>query len=121
MHALYNLAVFAYDEKKQEELESLLEVLKKIQPYEWENRHKLGATLALIGEYEEAYKWLRSMSKRGYEGDPGFYFWLAQSAYFSGHEQIANETWQTLIKMDPSKEGLEPWLKGEDGRLRNSA
>lgn len=121
LHALCNLAVFAYYDKNSEELESLLALLAKIQPYDWDNRYKLGATFALVGEYEHAFKWLRSMSKRGYEGDPGFYFWLAQSAYFSGHEQIANEAWQTLIKMDPSKEGLEPWIKGEDGRLRNSA
>ncbi|MER2107733.1 MAG: tetratricopeptide repeat protein [Solibacillus sp.] len=121
LHALCNLAVFAYYEKNQEELDSLLEVLKKIQPYEWENRHKLGATLALIGEYEEAYKWLRSMSKRGYEGDPGFYFWLAQSAYFSGQEEIAKAAWNSLLELDPSKEGFEPWANLESAGLRNSA
>lgn len=121
LHALCNLAVFAYYEKKQEELDGLLEVLKKIQPYEWENRHKLGATLALIGEYEEAYKWLRSMSKRGYEGDPGFYFWLAQSAYFSGHEGVAKAAWQSLLELDPAKEGFEPWANAGSANLRNSA
>lgn len=121
LHALCNLAVFAYYEKKQEELDSLLEVLKKIQPYEWENRHKLGATLALIGEYEEAYKWLRSMSKRGYEGDPGFYFWLAQSAYFSGHPEVAKTAWAALIELDPTKAGFEPWANADSIGIRNSA
>ena len=122
LHALCNLAVFAYYEKNEEELASLLNILTKIQPYEWDNRYKLGATLALIGQYEHAYKWLRSMSKRGYEGDPGFYFWLAQSAYFSGHEQIAKQAWDSLLKMDPTKEGLEPWLNdtGNVNSLENS-
>lgn len=110
LHALCNLAVFAYYEKNEEELSSLLDILAKIQPYEWDNRYKLGATLALIGQYEQAYKWLRSMSKRGYEGDPGFYFWLSQSAYFSGHEEAAKQAWAYLIKLDPTKEGFEPWL-----------
>ncbi|MCH7322863.1 tetratricopeptide repeat protein [Solibacillus sp. MA9] len=121
LHALCNLAVFAYYEKNNEELGNLLELLNKIQPYDWDNRYKLGATFALIGEYESAYKWLRSMSKRGYEGDAGFYFWLAQSAHFTGHKQRANEAWQTLIKIDPTKEGMEPWLHGEVGRMGNSA
>ncbi|WP_042476557.1 tetratricopeptide repeat protein [Bacillus ndiopicus] len=109
LHALCNLAVFAYYEKAEEELKELMALLKKIQPYDWENRYKLGATLALIGEYETAYKWLRSMHKRGYEGDPGFYYWLAQSAYFSQQEEIAKVAWQSLLALDPSKEGLEPW------------
>lgn len=109
LHALCNLAVFAYYEKDEEQLAKLLEILTKIQPYEWDNRYKLGATLALIGEYHHAYKWLRSMSKRGHEGDPGFYFWLAQSAYFSGHEAAAKHAWAQLIQLDPSKEGFEPW------------
>ncbi|MGN7477932.1 tetratricopeptide repeat protein [Solibacillus silvestris] len=121
LHALCNLAVFAYYEKNSDELKNLLSLLKKIQPFEWENRYKLGATFALIGQYEEAYKWLRSMSKKGYEGDTGFYFWLAQSAYFSGHETVANEAWKVLIQMDPSKEGMEPWATGDETISRKSA
>lgn len=121
LHALCNLAVFAYYEKNSDELDQLLALLKKIQPYEWENRYKLGATFALIGQYEEAYKWLRSMTKKGYEGDAGFYFWLAQSAYFAGHGAFAEETWKTLLKIDPTKEGLEPWANGDVTKLRNSA
>ena len=120
LHALCNLTVMAYYEKNEEELHGLLNILKKIQPYEWDNRYKLGATLALIGEYETAYKWLRSMSKRGFEGDPGFYFWLSQAAYFSGHEEIARNAWSSLVQIDPTKEGYEPWLQGEF-QLKNSS
>jgi tetratricopeptide (TPR) repeat protein len=121
LHALCNLTVFAYYEKQSEELKQLLELLKKIQPYEWENRYKLGATFALVGEYEYAYKWLRSMYKKGYEGDAGFYFWLAQSAYFSGQEAFAQDMWKTLLKMDPTKEGFEPWVNGDTKKFRSSA
>lgn len=87
----------------------MLEILKKINPYDWENRYKLGATLALVGQYELAYKWLQSMKKRGFTGDAGFYFWLAQSAYFSGREEEGKAAWRILVEMDPTKEGLEPW------------
>ncbi|MBO0588937.1 tetratricopeptide repeat protein [Sporosarcina sp. E16_8] len=109
IHALCNLAVFYYYEKKEEELESLLALLVKIKPYQFENRYKLGATFALIGRHKEAYNWLRSLQKRGFEGDTGYYFWLSHSAYFSGQEKVAREAYATLIELDPSKAGYEPW------------
>lgn len=109
VHAMCNLAVIAYYDKNENELNSLLEVLNKIQPYVWEHRYKLGATLALIGQYDVSYKWLRSMQKKGYEGDAGFYFWLAHSAYFSGHLETAKSAWKSLLELDPSKQGFEPW------------
>ena len=111
LHALCNLAVIAYSQEQHEELVQFVEVLTKIQPYNVENRHKLGVTLALIGENESAFKWLLSLQKRGYEGDAGFYFWLANSAYFSGHQQIAEAAWRRLLELDPSKTGLEPWIQ----------
>ena len=116
LHALCNLAVFAYYEKNDDELLNAVEVLKKIQPYDFENRYKLGATLALIGEYETSYKWLRSLKKIGYEGDPGFYFWLAQSAYFTGNDEMARSAWRQLVEIDPTKEGFEPWVNAGDGK-----
>ena len=111
IHALCNLAVIAYSKMESEELEKYIEVLTKIQPYNMENRHKLGATLALIGENETAFKWLYSLYKKGYTGDSGFYYWLANSAYFTNREELAQAMWKRLLELDPSKEGLEPWQK----------
>ena len=109
LHAICNLSVIAYYEKSEKELLEYVEILKKITPFDFESRYKLGATLSLIGEHELAFNWLRSMSKRGYAGDSGFYFWLAQSAYFCGYVEIAESAWKTLVDIDPSKKGLEPW------------
>ena len=109
IHALCNLAVFYYYEKKEEDLESLLALLVKIKPYQIENRYKLGATFALIGRHKEAYNWLRSLQKRGFEGDTGYYFWLSHSAYFSGHETVARDAYAKLVDLDPTKVGYEPW------------
>jgi tetratricopeptide (TPR) repeat protein len=110
IHALCNLTVMSYYEQEdEEELKSLTDTLMKLQPYFMEHRYKLGATLALIGQYEQAYKWLHSLRKRGYIGDAGFYFWLSHSAYFSGHEEESRKIWEELMTIDPSKEGLEPW------------
>ncbi|MHA6260742.1 tetratricopeptide repeat protein [Sporosarcina sp. CAU 1771] len=109
LHALCNLAVFYYYEKKEEELEELLKLLVKIKPYVIEHRYKLGATFALVGKHQEAFNWLRSLQKRGFEGDAGYYFWLAHSAYFSGHQEVAQDAYAKLIEMDPTKAGFEPW------------
>lgn len=110
IHALCNLSVIHYYEKNTEELEEITDFLSKINPYFIEHRYKMGATFALIGKYEEAFKWLRSLQRKGFEGDPGFYFWLAHSAYFAGHEEIARNAWKALLKLDPEKAGFEPWL-----------
>jgi len=124
LHAICNLAVIAYYEKDDDELKQLIEMLNKINPFDWENRYKLGATLALIGEYEMAYKWLQSMKRKGFAGDAGFYFWLAQAAYFSGHAEEGKQAWKILVDMDPSKDGFEPWLDVEkeinDDSLENN-
>lgn len=110
LHALCNLAVIAFYEKDEETLHDYITLLNKIQPYAWEDRYKLGATLALMGEYEGAYKWLNSMQKRGYEGDPGFYFWLAHAAYYTGAKQQGERAWDSLVAIDPTKKDSAPWL-----------
>lgn len=110
LHALCNLAIFYYYEEKDGELRSLLALLMKIKPYLMEHRYKLGATFALIGRHEEAFNWLISLQKHGFEGDAGFYYWLSHSAFFTGHEAIARSAFARLLEIDPTKEGHEPWL-----------
>lgn len=109
LHALCNLAVIAYYEKEEDELKYLEQALLKLHPYQFEHRFKLGATLALLGHYEESYKWLRSIYNKGFKGDAGFYFWLSHSAFFTGSEDFSRQVWQQLLEMDPAKEGFEPW------------
>ncbi len=118
LHALCNLAVFYYYEKKEAELEGLIELLLKIKPYLVEHRYKLGATFALVGKHDAAFKLFRQLERTGYDGDAGFYFWYAHSAYFTGHESIARKAYQTLLEIDATKEGYEPWRNvNQDIRL----
>lgn len=113
LHALCNLAVFTYYEKQYGLLKQLVEVLKKIQPLMSDQQFKLGATLALIGQYEPAYRWLKKLHKRGFGDDPAFYYWLSYSAYFTGREEAARNAWKYVLKENPEKEGLEPWNIGK--------
>lgn len=109
LHALCNLAVIAYYKQSYSELKSIIEVLEKIKPIAIDQRFKLGATFALLGRHEEGYKTLRQLQKMGFGEDPSFYFWLAHSAYFSGRKEKAQHAWIELIRLDPTKEGYEPW------------
>ena len=81
-----------------------------------EHQFKLGATFALMGEYEPAYFWLRKLYKQGYEGDGPFYYWFSYAAYFTGREQLAHTFWEKLMTINPDKKDLAPWNK-EAGKL----
>jgi tetratricopeptide (TPR) repeat protein len=109
LHALCNLLVFAHYLGQHAKVERLLTALKKIQPLLSEHQFKLGATFALVGEYELAYYWLKRLYKHGFDGDGPFYYWLSNAAYFTGHEQFAQSIWKRVLEITPEKEGSEPW------------
>lgn len=109
LHALCNLAVFMHYEDQEGELEDLLSALDKVHPILFEHRYKLGATFALTGKYDKAYFWLRQIQKFGYDGDSGFYYWLAKSAYHTGNQKVAMESWRQLSLVNPEKADAEPW------------
>ncbi|WP_338449376.1 tetratricopeptide repeat protein [Niallia oryzisoli] len=109
LHAMCNKLVFAYFQKNKAETAAIADVLKKVKPILSEHQFKLGATFALIGEYEPAYLWFRKLHKQGYKGDGSYYYWFSYAAYFTGREQLARSLWDKVLVLNPSKEGLEPW------------
>ncbi|MBU8880927.1 tetratricopeptide repeat protein [Bacillus sp. FJAT-29790] len=109
LHALCNKLVFAFYQREFKEVKEMKEILKKIKPISTEHQFKLGATLALTGEYDEAYSWLRKLQKKGFDGDGAYYYWLSYAAYFTGKENIARSAWKKAVEMNPEKEGSEPW------------
>ncbi|MGD6817178.1 tetratricopeptide repeat protein [Metabacillus sp. 113a] len=109
LHALCNLLVFYYYEREDEKVAALTEQLSNVHPIMIEHRYKLGATFALIGKYEQAFKWLRSLQRQGFEGDDTFFYWLSYSAWHLGQEEVAKSAWERVLKENPSKVGSEPW------------
>lgn len=109
LHALCNRLVFAHYQGQLKNAGQLLDSLKKIQPMLSEHQFKLGATFALVGEYEHAYMWLKKLYKHGYDGDGPFYYWLSYSAYYNGHDHFAKSIWKKVLELNPDKEGSEPW------------
>jgi tetratricopeptide (TPR) repeat protein len=109
LHALCNKLVFAHYQGKSRNIKMMKETLKKIQPILIDHQFKLGATFALVGEYELAYFWLKKLYKNGFEGDGPFYYWLSYSAYYIGYENFAKTIWKIVLEINPDKEGYEPW------------
>ncbi|WP_040204145.1 tetratricopeptide repeat protein [Neobacillus jeddahensis] len=109
LHALCNRLVFAHYQGQSSDVTDMLQTLKKIQPLLSEHQFKLGATFALVGEYEHAYVWLKKLYKHGFDGDGPFYYWLAHSAFYIGYENFAKSIWKKVLEITPEKEGSEPW------------
>ncbi|WP_026694494.1 tetratricopeptide repeat protein [Peribacillus kribbensis] len=109
MHALCNMLVFHFYQRDAKKVAEYTSILEKIQPMAHEHRFKLAATFAMTGQYELAYKGLRLLQKKGFEPDSTFYYWLADSAYHLGYDEIARQAWKKLIAFNPEKEGMEPW------------
>jgi tetratricopeptide (TPR) repeat protein len=109
LHALCNLLVFFYYERKDDKVAELVSQLECVHPMLTEHRYKLGATFGLIGRYDLAYKWLRNLYKYGFDGDATFYYWLAHSAYFNGNIQFAKDIWEKVVQLNPSKQAFAPW------------
>lgn len=107
LHAMCNLTVFYYYENQN--IQDFVAALKKIQPISFDHRYKLGVTFGIIGEHEDGFKWLKSISGANSTEDASFYYWLAYTAYFTGKEQFAKKVWKKLLLLEPEKSGSEPW------------
>ncbi|MDF0728298.1 tetratricopeptide repeat protein [Cytobacillus sp. S13-E01] len=109
LHALCNMLVFLYYQRKNRKVKELIRKLECIYPILTEHRYKLGATFGLVGRYDLSFKWLRKLQRQGFEGDETFYYWLSYAAYFTGHIQLSENAWKRVIEENPDKKGSEPW------------
>jgi tetratricopeptide (TPR) repeat protein len=110
LHALCNQLVFYYYLRDGRQVNDLCETLSCVHPFFIEHRYKLGATFALVGRFDLAFRWLYHLYKIGYDGDEAFYYWLAHAAYYTGHEPFAKHIWEKVVTLNPDKQGEEPWV-----------
>jgi tetratricopeptide (TPR) repeat protein len=109
LHALCNMLVFYYYLHEKDEVNQLIKKLESVHPFLIEHRYKLGATFALVGRFDLAFKWLHNLYKIGFDGDGAFYYWLSYAAYNMGYQQFAKTLWKKVIHLNPEKQGQEPW------------
>lgn len=107
LHALCNLTVFSYYEGQN--IETLEKNLLKVYPISLDHRYKLGVTFSIIGNYEQGYKWLRTLINMTFPLDASFYYWYSYASYYTGKVDIAKKAWKKLLLIQPDKKGSEPW------------
>lgn len=96
VHALCNLAAFYIQLGRREELKQIIGRLDVLYPMLPEHCGKLGSTYLYAGDYEKAYRWLKTAEKRGTREDQVFCFWLALAAFHTGHRDVAAQNWKRV-------------------------
>ncbi|TDQ36976.1 tetratricopeptide repeat protein [Aureibacillus halotolerans] len=110
LHAICNLAVFYKHLGKQQKLQESLWQLRNVYPMTSDYQYKIGATLAMLGDYQTGFYWLNHLYSRHFEGDALFYHWLSLSAYYTGRNSFAHSVWKLAKRIDPSLSDAEqPW------------
>lgn len=94
--AICNLVTFYLQLDDREQVAEWTPVLDKLYPFFPEHRSKLGATYFFLGEYEKAYRWLRSAARSCTHWDQPFYFWYAMTAYNLGRMNEAKRMWEKV-------------------------
>ncbi|NNV06907.1 lipopolysaccharide assembly protein LapB [Geobacillus sp. C56-T2] len=111
LHALCNALVFAHYLRDEQQTTALGDTLAGLYPLFREHQYKLGATMALVGRFDVAFRWLHRLYKYGFEADGPFYYWLAYAAYHTGHEPLARQVWERFAALHPEKRGEGPWME----------
>jgi tetratricopeptide (TPR) repeat protein len=121
LHALCNLALFYDHLGKYEKRNKIIESLKVIYPISPDHRFKLGTTLGVLEENEDAFKWLNSIKKYGHEWDYTFFHWYAVAAFMTGRTDTAMQSWKKVAELDPEGKIAPYYLeKIENGSLKKS-
>jgi len=110
IHALCNRVAFHFQLGQFDHVETFYTGLLNLYPLYPEQRSKLGATFFSLGEYEFAYRWLKSAETLGV-WDQTFYYWLAISAYRIGKEREALKAWEYVDFFSDSP--FEPFEYGQ--------
>jgi len=105
LHALCNLAIFYQHTHREEELNRLLDRLRKTVPLHPEHVFKLATTLGIAGDHREAYRHFRRLLKMGeLTSEPSLHHFLAVAAVNLGHYDMAERCWRQAARLDPDSE-----------------
>jgi len=103
LHALCNLAIFYHYEKNQLELQPLVNILVKLDPFYDEHVFKLATTMGILKEHEAAYRHFTRIIKKGESRkDPCLSHFAAIAACNIGEYETAERLWQRTIQLDTS-------------------
>lgn len=111
IHARCNLAVYYQHLGRKEELERLLEGLRKVYPLNFDQSYKLATTMGILGEHKVAYRLFLQLARWSEEADPALLHCVAASACNTGNYGYAKRIWQDIQVLDPKGEVAPFYLK----------
>jgi tetratricopeptide (TPR) repeat protein len=101
VHALCNLAVLYAHQEETDKLQTLLDRLKKLVPFQYDQTFKLAITLGIMGEHETAFTLFKKMVKFAWSLDFQLFHYCAVSAYNIGQYKQASKYWKLLLAQEP--------------------
>lgn len=102
LHGLCNLAIFHQHGGNRKELAPLVELLRKMVPFQHEHAFKLATTMGILGEHETAYRHLQRLIKDpSAQQDPCLLHYTAIAACNIGRHVEAERLWKQAAKLDP--------------------
>ncbi|TJY39550.1 tetratricopeptide repeat protein [Cohnella pontilimi] len=105
LHALCNLAIFYQHANREDELQALIEKLRKTVPFHPEHVFKLATTLGIVGDHREAYRHFRRLLKTGeLSSEPSLHHFAAVASVNLGRYEEAGRHWRQASKLDPDSE-----------------
>lgn len=101
LHALCNLAIFYHHAGERQELDELVELLKKTVPYHEEHVFKLATTMGVLGHHEAAIGHFRRLLKgEAGQSDVCLYHYTAVACYNLERYAEARRYWKQAEKLD---------------------
>lgn len=104
LHALCNLAVFEHNAGHEEIVQSLVELLSKMEPMHREHAYKLATTMGILGEHAEAYRHLKRIAISGNLQEASVFHYAAVAACYMSRYDEAARWWAACRRLDPSSE-----------------
>ncbi|GEM_PF-4508107 len=104
IHALANLALFYFYLKKEKEFGTIMNILKKLIPTQFEQTHKLATTLGMFGEHALALKHYNWLIKYYEVQEAVIFHHAAVAAWNSGKYTLAKKRWLQLYNYESNSQ-----------------
>jgi tetratricopeptide (TPR) repeat protein len=111
VHALCNLAVFYQHLGDWENLQRILQGLRKLYPLYFDHTYKLATTMGILGEHATAYRLFRQLLRWSDRSDPTLLHCVAAAAANLGFLEKAKKIWEEVAALDPDSEIPAFYLK----------
>lgn len=120
LHGLCNLAILTQEIGQPEKLNQILDMLKKLVPFQLEHAYKLGITMGILGQHYMAYELFTRILKVEEFPETTLYHYAATASLNIGKIELAQRFWKQAQGIDPESDiprfyldQLEVW-KRED-------